>query len=67
MTSTVRATIREGRIETHEPVNYPDGTRVVVTLRSDQEDASWLQTSESALRKVWDNSEDDAYAALLEK
>ncbi len=67
MTTTLRATIREGRIETLEPVKFPDGARVVVTLQPDEGDAFWSQTNESSLRKIWGNSEDDAYAALLQE
>ncbi len=67
MTSTVRAIIREGRIETLEPVSFPDGAQVLVTLRSDEEGELWLQASQQALHKIWDNAEDDVYAALLEE
>ncbi len=66
MTSTVRAIIREGRIDTLEPLRFPDGAEVLVTVRSDEEGEFWLDASQTALHEVWDNAEDDVYAALLE-
>ncbi len=36
MTSIVRAIIREGRIDTLEPVDFPEGAQVLVTIRSDE-------------------------------
>ena len=67
MTSTVLAIIREGRIDTLEPINFPDGVQVLVTVRSADDGEFWLGASQKALREVWDNTEDDVYAALLEE
>lgn len=67
MTSTVRAIIRKGRIDTLEPINFPDGAQVVVTVRSDEDGDFWLGAAEKALLEVWDNEEDDVYAALLKE
>lgn len=67
MTSTVRAIIRGGCIETLEPVNFPDGAQVLVTLRSDDDGEFWSQASQQALHQIWDNAEDDVYAAFLEE
>jgi hypothetical protein len=66
MLQTIRAVVREGRIELLEKVEIPEGTEVLITPLAD-EAAFWLQASESALNSVWDNSEDDVYAQLLEK
>jgi hypothetical protein len=66
MLTTIRAVVREGRIELLEQVEIPDGTEVLVTPLVDEPDF-WLDVSESALESVWDNSEDDVYAELLEK
>jgi hypothetical protein len=73
MMQTVWAVIHEGRIEPSEPVDLPEGARVLVTLLRgdpllpDDERQFWLQASEKALSSIWDNPEDDAYAKLLEE
>jgi hypothetical protein len=66
MLNTIRAIVREGKIELLEQVEIPDGTEVLVTPLID-EPAFWLSASESSLDSIWDNSEDDVYAELLEK
>jgi hypothetical protein len=65
MLSTIHAVVRDGKIELLEPVNLPDGALVLVTILKDDEQAFWQQASESALKRVWDNAEDDIYAELL--
>jgi hypothetical protein len=50
-----------------EDVKAPDGTRVLVTLLPEDDTDFWLTASESSLREVWENAEDDVYAELLEK
>ena len=62
MLNTVKATIREGRIELLEEVDIPEGTEVLVTILSDETEF-WLQASESSLASVWDNQEDNEVAA----
>lgn len=66
MLNTVRAIVRGGKIELLEKVEIPEGTEVLVTPLVYEPDF-WLNASESALDSVWDNSEDDVYAELLEK
>ncbi len=66
MSKTIRAIVRAGKIELLEKVELPDGTEVLVTPLVDEPDF-WVGVSESALNAVWDNSEDDVYAELLEK
>jgi hypothetical protein len=56
-----------GRIEPSEPVELPEGTRVLVTRLPEDERQFWLEASEKSLFGIWDNAEDDAYAKLLEK
>ncbi len=63
MLSTVWAIVREGRIELTEPVNLPDGSRVLVTILSDEDASFWQQASQSALDAVWGSPEDDGYAS----
>jgi len=65
MLTTIHAVVRDGKIELLEPVSLPDGALVLVTILKDDEQAFWQQASESALNRVWDNSEDDIYAELL--
>ena len=66
MLNTIRAVVREGKIELLEQVEIPEGTEVLVTPLVD-ESGFWLYASESSLDSVWDNVEDDVYAELLEK
>lgn len=66
MPNTIRAIVREGKIELLEKVELPEGTEVLVTPLSGETDF-WLRASEGSLAEVWDNLEDDVYAELLEK
>jgi hypothetical protein len=63
MLNTVRAIVRDGRIELLEDMEIPEGTEVLVTPLIEAE--FWLKASETSLNSVWDNSEDDVYAELL--
>jgi hypothetical protein len=58
--------VRDGRIELPEDVEIPEGTEVLIAPLVAEPDF-WLSASRSALGSVWDNSEDDVYAELLEK
>jgi len=65
MLNAIRAIVREGRIELLEDIEIPEGTEVLVTPLTETE--FWLSASETALNSIWDNSEDDVYATLLEE
>jgi predicted DNA-binding antitoxin AbrB/MazE fold protein len=65
MSKTLKAVVREGRIELLEPVDLPDGTKVLVTLLPDEETEFWLSASQVSLDTLWDNPEDDVYGQLL--
>jgi hypothetical protein len=65
MLNTIRAIVREGSIELLEDIEIPEGTEVLVTPLMETE--FWLSASETALNSIWDNSEDDVYATLLEE
>lgn len=67
MLKTLWATVREGKIELLEQTEIAEGTRVLVTLLPEDETEFWLQASEVSLDTVWDNTEDDVYAQILEK
>jgi hypothetical protein len=65
MLKTLWATVRQGKIELLELSELPEGAKVLVTLLPDEEAEFWLQTSQTSLDTVWDNTEDDVYAQLL--
>ncbi len=65
MLKTLWATIRQGKIELLESAELPEGTRVLVTLLSDNETEFWLQASQPSLDAAWNNNEDDVYAQPL--
>ena len=66
MLTTVRAIVKEGRIQLLEKIELPEGTEMLVTPLPDESDF-WLKAGESSLDAVWDNGEDDVYAQLLAK
>jgi hypothetical protein len=65
MLNTIHAVVRDGKIELLEPIALPDGAHVLVTVLTAEEQSFWQQVSESALKQIWDNDEDDVYAQLL--
>ena len=67
MPKTLKAIIREGKIEPLEQVDLPEGSKVLVTLLPDDESEFWRQASQTALDTIWDNPEDDVYAQLLKE
>ncbi len=64
MLNTVRAIVKEGKIELLEEIDIPEGTEVLVTPLIDETDF-WLKVNRPALDSVWDNADDDVYAKLL--
>ena len=66
MLNTIKAIVREGRIELLEPVSIPEGTEVLVTVLADDPEF-WLRASDSSLASVWNNEEDDVYEQLLQR
>jgi hypothetical protein len=68
MLKTVVAVVRGGRIELLEPVPLAEGAQLLVTrLSNGEEQQFWGQVSDHAVRQVWENPEDDAYAELLQR
>lgn len=61
------ATVRQGKIEISEELELPEGTKVLVTVLPDNEAEFWHNISQGSLDRVWENSEDDIYAELLEE
>ena len=67
MLNTVRAVVREGKIELLEPVDLPEGTTVLVTILIEEDTLFWARASHVALDTIWDNAEDDVYTQLLQE
>lgn len=66
MLRTLWATVRQGKIELVESAELSEGVRVLVTLLPDDEDEFWSRVSQVSLDTVWNNTEDDVYAELLQ-
>ncbi|OFV97493.1 MAG: hypothetical protein A3H94_00355 [Acidobacteria bacterium RIFCSPLOWO2_02_FULL_60_20] len=67
MLNTVRAVVRQGKIEVLEPVDLPEGTTVLVTLLIEEDTQFWSSVSQVALDTIWENAGDDVYAELLKE
>jgi hypothetical protein len=68
MLQTVWAEIRDGKIEPVEKVPLPEGAKAIVTFIPDDDDARfWLFASERAIADIWENTQDDIYAELLQE
>lgn len=68
MLKSVWAVVRNGKVELLEDIQLSEGSKVLITLISDEDEQQfWITASETALNKVWDNQEDDIYAELLER
>lgn len=67
MFNTLEGIVHEGKIELLEPTVLSEGTHVLVTVLQNEETQFWTEVSQNSLGKVWNNSEDDIYAELLQK
>ena len=68
MLSTVKGIVRKKKIELEEKIKIPEGTRLLITILSDDEtEMYWQNASKSSLDKTWNNTEDNIYAELLKK
>jgi hypothetical protein len=67
MMQTLWATVHDGKIVLSEPADLLEGEKVLVTLLPDEDRRFWMEAGQKSLAAVWDNTEDDAYAQLLEK
>ncbi len=65
MLCTIRAVVRDGKIELLEPISLMEGVHVLVTVLADEEQSFWQAASSSSFERVWNNDEDDIYAELL--
>lgn len=50
-----------------EDFPLPEGTRILVTMISEDELKHWQDASQVVAKQIWDNQEDDVYAELLKK
>ncbi len=66
MADTVLAIVKDGKIETLEQMVFPEGTKMLITILSD-DDTFWQDTSQEPFKRIWDNKEDDIYAQLLDE
>ena len=55
MLSTIRAVVRDGKIELLERVDMPEGTELLVTILPDDEARFWLGCSQPTLDRIWGN------------
>jgi hypothetical protein len=67
MLNTHWGVIQKGNIRLLDSIKFPEGTRVLVTILPEKEEQFWLNASQSALDKIWNNDEDDIYEQLLKK
>ena len=68
MRTTVDAVYENGKLVLPRPLSLPERSHVRMTIESgDTEREAWLQLSEKALTKVWDNEADDVFNELLSK
>jgi len=66
MLNTIKAVVKEGRIELLEQIEIPEGSAILVTVLADDEEF-WLRAGNSSLASIWDNNEDDTYEQLLDR
>jgi len=67
MLSTIWGVVRDGKVEPVDATSLPEGARVLLTVMQDEDVWFWQRLSEDSLKSVWDNTEDDVYAALLKR
>jgi hypothetical protein len=64
MMQTIWGVVRDGRVEPLEAASLPEGAQVLLTVVVDDEATFWQRAAEAPLKEVWENDEDDCYAAL---
>jgi hypothetical protein len=68
MLQTTWAIVRNGKIEPTENIPLAEGAKVIVTLFVEEDEAQfWPLASLRSLSSIWDETEDDVYAELLQK
>jgi hypothetical protein len=60
--------VQDKKVVLLEEIDIPDGTRVIVTVPSEEKSAPfWEAASAGTLDRIWNNEEDDIYADLLKE
>ena len=67
MLNTIWGVVRNGKIEPAEQADLPEGTKVLLTVMQNEDILFWQRLSEESLKSIWDNPQDDVYAALLKR
>jgi len=65
MVTTIWAMVRNGKIEPLENTDLSEGSIVLVTLIPEDEAQFLSNVDHLPLQTIWDNAEDNVYAALL--
>lgn len=65
--NVIEGVVKNGRIVPTTAVTLREGSRAIITLVDRGDNDFWLSASEESAASVWENSDDDAYAELLEK
>jgi hypothetical protein len=61
----MRVIVKDGGFSYRRNSRVPEDTELPLAELSSDDDF-WLRASEQSLRAIWDNSEDDIYAILLQ-
>lgn len=64
MMQSIWGTIHGGKVEFAEPLDLPEGARVLLTVVP-ADDEFWEAASNDSLATIWENDQDDVYNALL--
>jgi len=68
MLNTIKAIVQKKRIHLIENIKIPERTKLLITiLPNDDSNDFWQAASMTSLNKIWNNTEDNIYAELLEK
>ncbi len=66
MLNTVKAVMKDGKVELLEQIDIPEGSAILVTVLADDMEF-WLKASQRSLESIWDNDADDTYDQLLNR
>jgi predicted DNA-binding antitoxin AbrB/MazE fold protein len=64
MTTTVEAIYEKGVLKPSEALDLPEQSKVKVTIEIDTARREWLNASQQALLKTWDNEANDVFNEL---
>ena len=67
MINTIEAVVKNGLFIPIKDISLPDGTKAMVTIMAEDDTEFWMAASQESLDAIWDNTDDDVYAELLNK